>query len=287
MPLATQKLRILFKMHIEPLLDKENVDNKMMNIDNQKPLQNPAERLQDFRQLSIYLEKVIQEHIQQLENDFRDLPLIGDYLRTVTEGFTDLDRLLCSSKTLLDSLDKSSEQILLQTVIPEQIIPDRTANQSNANAATSANANAATSPTIQTILTEHIKKHYTKTLVPLLNIMAKLENDYISFATQIISKKQDMLNQLQILTQKLIMDERLTQNNLLIYNKDRRLQIISEKLKLFELKRKILQLGLQHDQLNLYYFSHDHPNELREVKQKADSLSQVLQQEWAIMGENL
>lgn len=192
----------------------------------------------DMKHLAIHLEKTLQEKIQRLEADFNDLVLSGDYLESVTEGFDDLDRLLRTSHTFLDIIN----------------IKDKSK------------------------IGDHIKHYYANTLIPLLNIMSKLENDYVSIAHQTISQKQEALNKLQFPLDKLKSQAKRLRKSLFVFQKKKRSQELEQRIKFLELKRKILQLTLHHDRLNLYYFNHDHPKELRELKQKADALRNELQQ---------
>ncbi|WP_181522885.1 hypothetical protein, partial [Pseudomonas aeruginosa] len=97
----------------------------------------------NIQTISDYFEKTIQEKIRLLESDFHDKILMGDYLHSVTESFDDLERLMRTSKTLTDSLKGNNKEELLVNV----------------------------------------KEHHKKTLVPLLNILSKLENDYIAITS--------------------------------------------------------------------------------------------------------
>ncbi len=222
MALSSQTLRKVFKNNIDSLINKATIERR------------PETLVSEIQRISEDLEKLIYEKIQLLEIDFHDHQLSGDYLRTVSEGFDDLERLLRSNKTFADKAQ-------VKTTSVDDLL-------------------------------HHIKTHYNDTLVPLLNIMAKLENDYISIATNCIQKKQECLNQIQSNLQKLKVEEGNTKRSILILNKKNRLDEINQSMKILNLKRKVVQLSLHHDRLNLYYFNHDHPIELREIKQKVDIL---------------
>ncbi len=227
MSLSTQHLRDDIKTNIDKLVDS-TLQEKTVLEELWPEIQHAAQRL----------EKNIQEKICLLESDFNDLTLTGDYLRTVREGFDDIERLMRHSQTFIDVV-KCKDKITL---------------------------------------IEHIQHHYRNILIPLLNIMSKLENDYISATHQAISKKQALLNELQTTLKKLKSEEKSYQNSYLIYNKKQKIGELQKKIKYLDLKRKVLQLTLHHDRLNLYYFNHDHPKEMREIKQKADSLRFELNQ---------
>lgn len=190
----------------------------------------------EIQKTSEHLEKTIHDKTKLLESDFNDQTLSGDYLRSVTESFDDLDRLLRSSKTFIDAVQGKTRDELL----------------------------------------EDIKRHHQQTLIPLLNILAKLENDYISLATQTISQKQNALAKVEIEVQKLKMEEKCIKNSILVFNKQKRVSELVTKIRFLDLKRQILKLSLHHDKLNLYYFNHDHPVELKELKHKADQLRSEL-----------
>lgn len=219
--LSTQHLRQDIKSNIDRLLDS-TLQEKMTLEDLLPEIQNAAR----------HLEKNIQEKIQLLEFDFNDLHLSGDYLRTVREGFDDIEQLMRNSQTFIDIITCQNKETLI----------------------------------------EHIQQHHRSMLVPLLNIMSKLENDYISLATQTITRKQDLLNQLEIELKKLKQEVDAIKKSFVIYNKNQKMEILREKIHHIYLKRKLLQLTLHHDKLNLYYFNNDHPEELTALKQKADSL---------------
>lgn len=222
--LATQTLRKEFKENIDLLIERALQPGDIEAL------------IPEIQRISEHLEKVIREKVLLLEKDFHDHPLSGDYLRTVTEGFDDLDRLLRSSKTFADTVrGKSQEEILV-----------------------------------------HIKAHYAHNLIPLLNIMAKLENDYVSIATQTISRKQESLSTILRGLHKLKIEEQNTKHSVLVLNKKRRLTQLETSVKRLDLLRKMTQMSLLHDRLNLYYFNNDHPVELREIKQRVDLLRNEL-----------
>src|SRR5215467_12025413 len=93
MGLSTQALRELIKTNITKLVGS-------------------IDPLSDIQQVASHLEKTLEKKIQQLEADFNDLILPGDYLRSVTEGFDDLDRLLRTSHTFLDIIQYKDKEKL-------------------------------------------------------------------------------------------------------------------------------------------------------------------------------
>lgn len=220
MRLSTQTLRAEFKEGLE----KWNPSHL--------PTENKEEFLPKIKKLCEQLEKRIEEKVQLLEADFQDHILAGEYLRSVTEGFDDLERLMRNRKTFLD---------------------------------------IAEGDTIEEVL-DNIKKQYKDYLNPLLNIMSKLENDYMAVANQTIVRKQDEFNQIQVTLHKLKLEQKRTRYSFWSFSKNKKLEENDRQIKMLDLKRKIIQLTLHHDRLNLYYFNHDHPIELREIKKKTDSL---------------
>lgn len=109
-------------------------------IEKIKHHENNATLISYIQTVSTQFEKLIQEKIQQLMNEFQQVPIEGDYLNTVTEGFTDLDRFLRKSFTLIDYIQIETSEDFGSS----------------------------------------IKKYQLHTLIPLFNILAKLENDYHS-----------------------------------------------------------------------------------------------------------
>lgn len=233
MSLSTQHLRDVFKEKVDALVEILNKEDRLEII------------YFEIQKISEQLEKTVQEKTKLLEADFNDHTLMGDYLRSVTEGFDDLDRLLRSSKTFVDAIKGQTKEELL----------------------------------------EGIRKHHNQTWVPLLNILGKLENDYISVAQQNIIRKQEALKKLQATLDRLKLEEQYIKNSILMMNKKKKASELSNKRKFVDLQRQILKLMLQHDKLNLYYFNHDHPVELQEIKKKADDLRleliQYKEQEYA------
>lgn len=190
----------------------------------------------EIQTISVQWEQLIDEKTRLLQKDFNDHTLTGEYLNSVTETFDDLDQLLRVSKTFTDAVSGKTHEELI----------------------------------------ENIKKHHIQTLVPLLNILSKLENDYISLANQAIHRKEENLIQIQHKLEKLKREEIYTKNSILSFNKKKKLAEIFKKIKFLDLKRQILKLTIHHDKLNLYYFNNDHPIELKEIKQRADSLRSAL-----------
>lgn len=189
------------------------------------------ELLPEIQNTALRLEQSIQEKICLLASDFHALNLSGDYLRSVRESFADIEYLMRHTQTFIDLVKCKDKNIL----------------------------------------SKHIKYYHRNTLVPLLNMMAKLENDYISITHQTISHEKASLNQLEILINQFKAEENFLKPSVFVYHKKRKLTILQEKINYLELQRKILQLILRHDQLNLYYLTQDHPKDMQELKQKADA----------------
>lgn len=218
--LATQHLRYDIKTDIDKLVGSTLHEETAFQ-----------ELLPEIQHAARRLEKNIQEKIQLLESDFKDLKLSGDYLFSVRESFTDIEQLMRHSQTFIDVVRHNKITLI-----------------------------------------EHIQHHYRSMLIPLLNMMSKLENDYISIANLTITKKQILLNELKITLKKLKLQVSALKKSLVIYNKEQKMNGLKEEIQVLDLKRKMLQLSLDHDRINLYYFNHDHPEELYELKQKADDL---------------
>jgi len=220
MSLSTQNIRDEFKTHIKQWGDEAQKKNAESHI------------LFEIHRWSENIEKVIQEKVRLLETDFNDYPLKGEYLRTVSEGFDDLDRLLKNQKTFLDvTKGKNIFSIL-----------------------------------------DQIQHHYTNYLIPLLNIMAKLENDYISIATQALSEKAKKTLVLETQIRTLNEEKFKIKKRFFGFNNRNKYITISKKIRTLETQRKIAHLALAHIELNLYYFNHDRPYELRLLKERADKL---------------
>jgi hypothetical protein len=218
MSLSIQYLRDEFKTHFE----------KWGNEASQKKSEN--EILFEIQQWGENIEKIVQERIRLLETDFNDYPLKGEYLRSVKEGFDDLERLLRNQKTFLDIAKGNNLTNIL----------------------------------------EQIKHHYCQYLIPLLNIMSKLENDYISIATQAILEKNKLLAEIETEIKSLKMEKDKIRKTFFDLNKKKKFIEIVKKIQNLEMHRKIIQLSIHHIKLNIYYFNHDRPKELQELKEKAD-----------------
>lgn len=216
---------------------RDTFKNKM---DDLTSLLNQVERVEDayaeiqseIQKVSEHIEKVIQTKTKQLETDFHNQILGAEYLKTVTESFDDLERLLRSSQTFADAIQGQTKDALLQD----------------------------------------IQRHNNHTLVPLLNILSKLENDFFSVTTQTINKKEESLNKTMFSINHLMKEEKILKNSILIFNRKKKLSDVITNIRFLNLKRQLLKLSIHHDKLNLYYFNHDHPKELKEIKQKADEL---------------
>lgn len=226
MSLSTHHLRAFFKGKMDDLVELFNQASSQNNI------------IFEIQKISEHLENTIQEKIRLLTSDFRDHVLVGDYSRSVTESFDDLERLLSSSKTFLDILKNKTNGELLN----------------------------------------HIRKHYTHTLIPLLNIISKLENDYISLAAHSIQKSKEDLSKIEYQLKTLKTEEKYLKTSFLVFNKKQKLDELIQKIRFLSLRRQLLKLNIQDTRLNLYYFKYDHPEELTAMKNRAKNLRLQLSQ---------
>lgn len=188
--------------------------------------------LTEIQDWSVRLEVFIQQKIKWLELDFKNFDLQDEYLRSVSEGFDDLERIMRTEKTLLDDIEGQDLKNILQK----------------------------------------IKNYYTRYLVPLLNIFSKLENDYIAITTNAILQNSKKVLILETNIHALQKERDSIANRFLKFIHATDHNDIHKMIKNLELHRKILRLTMQHDRLNLYYFNHERPPELKEMKEKADAL---------------
>jgi hypothetical protein len=195
------------------------------------PTENPL-LLTEIQDWSVKLEAFIQQKINLLELDFKNFDLEDEYLRSVSEGFDDLERIMRTEKTLLDAMEGQDLKNILQK----------------------------------------IKNYYTRYLVPLLNIFSKLENDYIAITTNAILQNSKKVSTLETNINALKKERDSIANRFLNFIRLTERNDIHKTIKNLELHRKILRLTMQHDRLNLYYFNHERPPELKELKEKADIL---------------
>lgn len=224
MSLSTQQLREDFQSTLERW-EREMYSNA--------PSQETLFQLQRWGE---DFEKKMQDKIFILETDFSNHQLQGEYLRSVSEAFDDLDQHLRTHKTLSDIIvGVDFSNIFL-----------------------------------------HIQHHYTNTIIPLFNILSKLENDYRSITAEQILEKTVSLVKLEEALKKLKKEKTRIKFQILDFNRKKKHLAISEKINVLTLKRRIIQLTLHHDKLNLYYFNHERPVELKEFKERADKLKAEL-----------
>ena len=186
----------------------------------------PDETLSEIKKWGVFLERYIEEKISLLETDFSDHILNGEYRRSVREGFDGLERMMRSHQTFPDIVSGMDGKIML----------------------------------------EKMKEYYSSYLAPILNIMAKLENDFIAVTTNAILEKGRLLEKLEDDIEDLKIEKKTMKNNadLLL------------KIENLELKKEFTRLTLHHDRLNLYYFNHGRPKELSGFKKKADLLREKI-----------
>lgn len=225
MSLSTQRLKDEFKSSVkkwDSTLQRRTVPD--------------AAIVAEIRLWGEFIEQSIQGKVQRLENDFKEFVLKGEYLRTVNEGFDDLNRLFRTQKTFLDIAESNElTHVLYQ-----------------------------------------IKRHYTHYIVPLLNIISKLENDYVSIITQLMTEKKEQLSKIDEKIKTLKQEKQKLKHNLFSFNKKKKFINILHTIHHEETNKKIIQLFLHHIKLNLYYFNQDRPSALQAVKENADSLGAQL-----------
>jgi len=183
------------------------------------------ETLAEITKWGLYLEHYLDEKINLLKADFSDHRLTGEYLRSVREGFESLERMMLAHQSL-DHLIKEAPH---------------------------------------TTLIAKIKEYYSSYLVPILNIIAKLENDFITVTTNAILEKGRLIEKLEDEIENTKKQKKSANN-----------EAITKKIEDLELKKELTRLTLQHDRLNLYYFNHGRPKELTEFKKKADLIREKI-----------
>jgi len=186
------------------------------------------ETLAEINKWGLYLEHYLDEKINLLKADFRDHLLTGEYFRSVREGFENLERMMQAHQSLSHLIKE----------------------------------------TPKTTLVAQIKEYYSSYLMPILNIMAKLENDFIAVTTNAILEKGRLIEKLEDEIEN-IKKQKKSENN----------KITTKKIENLELKKELARLTLQHDRLNLYYFNHGRPKELTEFKKKADLIREKIRTE--------
>lgn len=192
--------------------------------------------LSEIQQWTKTVQEDINQQIHILTSDFNDFQLTGEYSQSVSEGFEDLNRLM-KKKMDLNQL-ASGENI-------EEIL-------------------------------QKCQIYYHERLTPLLNILSKLENEYISISTQTIAEKSKYIRKLDKLLKQLHVERENVKNRFIGFNRKHKFLQISKHIKKLELERKLVRLTLHHDRLNLYYFTHDRPPELKEIKNKTDKIRLAL-----------
>jgi hypothetical protein len=171
---STQYLRHEFKAYLEKwakAIDENNFSD---------------ETLTEITKWGLYLEHYLDEKINLLRADFSDHLLTGEYLRSVREGFENLEQMMQTHQTL-DHLIKETPNSALIT---------------------------------------QIKEYYNSYLVPILNIIAKLENDFIAVTTNAILEKGRLIEKLE--------DEIETVKN---QKKSENNEVITKKIEDLELKK--------------------------------------------------
>ncbi len=176
------------------------------------------------------IELFIQKKVQLLTKDFSEYVLEGEYLRSVTEGFSDLEHIMKSKTTFIDLSNNDNFPVCF----------------SKAN------------------------DYYSQYLIPISNILAKLDNDYIGISAKRMIDKSSEIAQLNALLTCLNAEKNSIRKNIFSDNRDRNLADILHYIHDVEHQKKILRLSLHHDQLNLFYFMHDRPPELESLKTSTD-----------------
>ena len=225
-------------MSLSTLQLKEDFRNHLSVWEKSHPNEKvDAQLILEIQNWGMQIEQFIQDKLRLLEADFDDHPLQGEYKRSVEEGFSDLERLMRNHKTLLDVVRNQESTHILNK----------------------------------------IKNHYQQYLIPLLNIMGKLENDYISVVNQNIQKKLSEVEILEDALTNLYNEKKRLRSSFFEMSRKQKFVKVSKKIKKLEIRIKLTKLTTHHDRLNLYYFNHNRPRELTEIKNKADMLRKELQ----------
>ncbi len=190
----------------------------------------------EIQHWSTHLEKFIQKKLKLLQDDFNEYSLQKDYLHSATEAFFNIEQIMKKYKTLMDVAKGDN----LTIIIPK------------------------------------IKEYYLDCLAPLLNIIVKLENDYISITTKMILDKGTVIEKIEEHLTELKKEKQQIENRFFEFKRKEEYAKLLIEIKRLELRRKIIRLTLHHHKLNLYYFNHDRPAELKEIKEKADKLRNEL-----------
>jgi len=192
--------------------------------------------LDEIKKWGAELDRIIQLKVKLITEDFNALQLKGDYKKTVPKSFEDLELLLRAQKTFTDLMMDDQLESILKKV----------------------------------------QLYYVHSIIPLFNIIAMLENDYSSLLSQNINENGRLIHELDLIISKLKETKQKLKRKVFIFHKTEKITDLSKKINNLELKRKITQLSLYHDKLSLYYFNHERPPELREIKAKTDKLKMQL-----------
>lgn len=203
----------------------------------------------EIQQWGEHFEKAIQEKVRLLIFDFTEYPLKGEYLRSVTESFADLERLFRSQKTIMDIVQNADKQ----------------------------------KNDLSTVL-HQLRNHYSNYLVPVLNILSKLENDYRSMAIQAIAKQNKALIEIDKQVKSFTIEKNKIRMRFMDFNKKKNFTETIKKIKVLAFRKKNITLALQHIKLNLYYFNHDRPELMKAFKEKTDFYRKELQKNKTIPG---
>lgn len=190
----------------------------------------------EIEQFAENIERSIQTKIKLLESDFNNLTLEDEYARSINEGFSNLEQMQKTNKTCMD---------------------------------------AAKGQDIQNILS-HMKQHYKNYIVPIFNVMAKLENDFQAITIKSILEKRKRLTDLDFEIKAFKDEKNRIRKRFFDLNRKKKYWVVSKKLKQLELEKTLTHLTLHHDKLNLYYINHNRPQELHDIKARADALRSEL-----------
>lgn len=192
----------------------------------------PAQVLASIQAWGFQLEKDIQIRLKLFDNDFLEYTLQGEYARSVMESFDDIAQLMKTHKTFIDIAKGNDLPIIFQK----------------------------------------IKKYYLQYFVPLVNIFARLQNDYIAVATKTIIDKSAVIEKIEEHLKELKKEKQQIKSRLFEFNRKEKYNKLAAEIKRQELRKQLIRLNVHHHKLNLYYFNHDRPSELKDIKEQVDKL---------------
>jgi hypothetical protein len=129
---------------------------------------------------------------------------------------------------------------------------------------------------IQALITQ-VKQYEDGYLSPLLTLLSEIEQHYIDIAAHALHEEEQALNFVELNLQTLYAEKEQIENARMIFNRRKKIMALDKEIHIFKSNKKIINLSLRHARLNLYYFNHYQPEELRPYKKKADQSQQEVQ----------